>query len=101
MGGHGHGGIGEGGEGRKIHLLQVLAFGDDPTTLAWQDPPPAHALLAALDLLGRLGATQGGRLTRRGHELAAMPAHPRLAAVLHAAHHAGLLGEANLYAKLL
>lgn len=64
-------------------LLQVRAWGvDDPRDLVWSDPPPGDALAAAAELLNTLGALDpGGRLTRRGRQLAQIGFHPRLAAV--------------------
>jgi ATP-dependent helicase HrpB len=65
--------------------------------LPWLDPPPAHSVERARDLLvilGALSASEGEgaregagaplqwRLTTRGRALAALPAHPRLAHAL-------------------
>jgi ATP-dependent helicase HrpB len=48
--------------------------------LALLDRPPVAALDAATGLLHRLDATDAaGRITARGHQMAAMGAHPRLA----------------------
>ena len=48
--------------------------------LALLDPPPVAALDAATTLLHRLDATDAdGRITGRGHLMAAVGAHPRLA----------------------
>lgn len=59
-------------------LLQILSWGADPARFSWLQPPPDHALEAALGLLERLGALQGGQLTQRGQALATLPLHPRL-----------------------
>ena len=61
--------------------------------LPWLDPPPAHSVERARDLLATLGALSASegegtgtplqwRLTTRGRALAALPAHPRLAHAL-------------------
>ena len=63
-------------------VLAVLAWGSDPATLAWLDPPPGPALDAALRCLSDLGAIADGRPTARGHTLAALPLPPRLGAML-------------------
>jgi ATP-dependent helicase HrpB len=63
-------------------MLDVLAWGGDPLTLAWFDPPRAESLRAALDLLVRLGAVDGFRLTPLGERMHRLPLHPRLARIL-------------------
>jgi len=65
-------------------LLELAAWGvADPTTLAWLDPPPEAALMAARQLLVDLSALDaGGRVTPLGHSLARLPLHPRLARLL-------------------
>lgn len=63
-------------------LLEVLAWGGDPATFEWFEAPPAEAIAAALELLGRLGAVEGRRLTALGERLRRFPLHPRLARVL-------------------
>jgi ATP-dependent helicase HrpB len=62
--------------------LQLLAWGDDPSTFAWFEVPPEHHLDAALELLDRLGARHQGRITATGRQLAALPLHPRLGVLL-------------------
>lgn len=58
----------------------LLAFGEtDLTAFPWFEAPPAAPLSTALQLLERLGATEGGRLTSLGREMATLPLHPRLA----------------------
>ena len=78
-------------------LLDCLAWGARPETLPFPDPPPGGALAAAAALLDRLGATQDGQLTVAGRRMAALGAHPRLAAMMLAA---GSAGEAALAADL-
>ena len=73
-------------EVRRVDLasavLDILAWGGDPRTFAWFERPPEHRIEAALELLRRLGATDGRTLTATGHELRRIPLHPRLARVL-------------------
>ena len=67
-------------------MLDCAAWGTAPGDLAFQDPPPAGALAAAAALLARLGALDGaGRITDAGRRMAALGAHPRLAAMMLAA----------------
>lgn len=62
--------------------LDVLAWGGDPSTFEWFEPPDADRLASALVLLERLGAVAGGKLTTLGRRLQRMPLHPRLARML-------------------
>lgn len=58
--------------------------------LPWLTPPPPAGIAAAETLLTALGALDAaGRLTDRGKAMAALPTHPRLAAMLIAARHEG------------
>jgi ATP-dependent helicase HrpB len=67
-------------------VLDVLAWGGDPQTLDWFEPPPAGALEAAIDLLQKLGALDRQRvLTPTGQSLRRLPLHPRLGRMLLAA----------------
>ena len=66
-------------------LLDVLAWGGDPRTLDWFDPPAADALTAGMDLLQRLGALDASGLTPLGRRMHRLPIHPRLARILIAA----------------
>jgi ATP-dependent helicase HrpB len=66
-------------------LLDVLAWGGDPRTLDWFDPPAPDALAAGLELLRRLGALDGTGLTPLGTRMHRLPIHPRLARILIAA----------------
>jgi ATP-dependent helicase HrpB len=63
-------------------LLDVLAWGGDPSSFEWFEAPPADRLDAARVLLERLGALSGGRLTPDGEAMHRLPLHPRLARVL-------------------
>lgn len=67
-------------------VLAVMAWGGDPRTFEWFEPPPAHALTAAVDLLRALGALEGTTgLTPLGQQLRRLPVHPRLGSLLLAA----------------
>ena len=73
-------------------LLALLSFAPgDPREVPFLDPLPDAALLRAEGLLRLLGAlpSEGYALTALGKRMAALPLHPRLGAVLNAAHHAG------------
>jgi ATP-dependent helicase HrpB len=65
--------------------LDIIAWGGDPLTFEWFDRPQEDRLAAALELLRRLGATDGRRLTAIGDPMRALPLHPRLARLLIAA----------------
>ncbi|MGH7043354.1 MAG: helicase-related protein, partial [Acetobacteraceae bacterium] len=62
------------------------ALGTAPADLPFPDPPPAGAFAAAGTLLEELGALDAaGQLTPHGRRMAALGAHPRLAAMMLAA----------------
>jgi ATP-dependent RNA helicase HrpB len=63
-------------------LLDILAWGGDPSTFEWFDAPPKGALAAASVLLDALGATRDGALTSLGRRMGRLPIHPRLARIL-------------------
>jgi ATP-dependent helicase HrpB len=63
-------------------LLDVIAWGADPRTFRWFEAPAGARVASALDLLERLGAVEGRRLTRLGEALRRLPLHPRLGRVL-------------------
>ena len=64
-------------------LLDCAAWGTPPGALPFPDPPPAGALAAAAELLRGLGAIDAdGRITPQGNRMAALGAHPRLAAMM-------------------
>jgi ATP-dependent RNA helicase HrpB len=66
-------------------VLDVIAWGGDPRTLEWFEPPRRDAIDAALALLTRLGVIRDGRLTTVGEHVRRLPLHPRLARMLVAA----------------
>ena len=79
-------------------VLACAAWGAAPEALPFPDTPPAGALAVARTLLSDLGALDGGsRITEAGRRMAALGAHPRLAAMMLSA--AGP-GEAALAADL-
>lgn len=73
-------------------ILDVIAWGGDPQTFSWFEPPPDGGVDAALVLLERLGAietrrTAGetrlkARATKLGEMLRRLPLHPRLGRIL-------------------
>ncbi|HEX2834062.1 MAG TPA: ATP-dependent helicase C-terminal domain-containing protein [Thermoanaerobaculia bacterium] len=73
-------------EVRRVDLaspaLDIFAWGGDPRTFEWYERPPEHRIESAVELLRRLGAIDGRKLTPLGEQLRNMPLHPRLARVL-------------------
>lgn len=70
----------------------------DPASLSFLDAPPAAHLAEGRALLGKLGALDSrGAITALGRKMAALPMHPRLAAMLVAA---APLGEGALACTL-
>lgn len=63
-------------------LLDVLAWGANPTEFRWFDRPSSERMKGSLELLARLGALRGGRATPLGHAMRRLPLHPRLARVV-------------------
>lgn len=63
-------------------LLDVIAWGGDPSGFEWFEPPPEDRVQAALELLRLLGAVDGRRLTPLGRTIRRLPLPPRLARVL-------------------
>ncbi len=81
-------------------VLELAAWGS--SDLRFPDPPPPGALAAGRDLLRRLGALEAsGGLTAQGRRMLALGTHPRLAAMLLAAHTAEQLALACDLAALL
>lgn len=80
--------------------LELRAWGVDPRQFAWFAAPPAASIERAESLLRRLGALGEGGLTPLGRTLAAMPVHPRLAAVVVEGHRRGCLRAAAGFAAL-
>ncbi len=83
-------------------LLDCAAWGTAPGSLPFPDPPPAGALAAAGTLLTGLGAMDAaGRITPQGRRMAALGAHPRLAAMMLSADGPGQAALAADLAALL
>jgi ATP-dependent helicase HrpB len=60
-------------------VLQLRAWGEpDPAALPWLEPPGSAALARADQLLQRLGAWDGERVTDVGQALSRLPLPPRL-----------------------
>lgn len=76
-------------------VLDVIRWAkQDPVCFGWFEAPPESGLRRAVGLLLMLGAvTRDFGLTELGERLAAFPLHPRLAAILVAAHRAGRVEE--------
>ena len=74
--------------------LDVIGWGGDPRALEWFDRPRPEAVEAALTLLERLGAVQGGKLTDIGRRMQKLPIQPRLARMLIASHGARSIARA-------
>ena len=66
-------------------MMDVIAWGGDPLTFPWFEPPPADRVDEALRLLTLLGAIEGRRLTELGVRLRSLALHPRLARIVLAA----------------
>jgi ATP-dependent helicase HrpB len=82
--------------------LELARWGTtDSASLDWLDAPPAPALQQARSLLQRLGALdERERLNARGQQMARLPVHPRLAAMLLAAREHGARHSVALAAQL-
>jgi len=65
-------------------VLELALWGvSDPNAMRWLDHPPAPAWSRATELLRELGALDAtGTITAAGRGMAALPTHPRLAAML-------------------
>ncbi len=83
-------------------VLDCAAWGTAPAALAFLDRPPEGALAAGAALLRQLGALDAdGRITAMGRRMAALGAHPRLAAMMLTADGAGQQSLAAELAALL
>jgi len=93
---------------RRVDLagaaLELHVWGErDLSGFRWFEAPEPGALARAERLLVRIGALDPQTLaaTACGLELARVPAHPRLAKILHSGARVGALREAALFAALL
>ncbi|MFN7973291.1 MAG: ATP-dependent helicase C-terminal domain-containing protein [Acidobacteriota bacterium] len=66
-------------------FLHLLAWGADPATFSWLEPPARDAADRAFALLRALGAAEGQKLTATGSILRRIPLHPRLGRIVIAA----------------
>lgn len=84
-------------------VLTLAAWGvSDVNALRWIDTPPAGRVAEAKALLATLGAIDGdGRITEAGKRMVDIPAHPRLAHMIEAAHRMGAGSEACRLAAIL
>ncbi len=84
-------------------MLLLAALGErDVEAFLWLDPPDPHAVARARELLRDLGALDpAGALTPIGHQLAALPLHPRLGRLLLAARQRHCVRRAALWAAML
>jgi len=84
-------------------VLDLAHWGvQDPTSLAFLDPPPRPAWNEAAALAKELGALDAeGRLTPKGHAMRALPVPPRLACMIIEAASHGYAERASQLAMLL
>lgn len=81
--------------------LQLARWGVTPEQLIWLDMPPSASYAQARQLLERLGALHGAKLTSHGEAMAELPAHPRIAHLLIRGQDLGLAEMACDVAALL
>ena len=81
--------------------LQLARWGVTPEQLIWLDVPPSASYAQARQLLERLGALRGEKLTPHGEAMAELPAHPRIAHLLIRGQDLGLADMACDVAALL
>ncbi|WP_324708276.1 ATP-dependent helicase HrpB [Pseudomonas fragi] len=81
--------------------LQLARWGVTPEQLIWLDMPPSASYAQARQLLERLGALHGAKLTAHGEAMAELPAHPRIAHLLIRGQDLGLAEMACDVAALL
>jgi ATP-dependent helicase HrpB len=85
------------GAALELHGAGLAGLAD----LRWFEPPPQTSARAAEDLLDRLGAVEGGRITALGKRMLRFPVHPRVARMLCEAERRGVAREACVVAGLL
>ena len=66
-------------------LLDICIWGEDPGRFDWFEVPPQDSIADALELLQRLGAVDGIRVTKLGRQMRRLALHPRLARMVLAA----------------
>ncbi len=83
-------------------ILQMTALGlGEVGRFPFVDPPDQRDVRAGVQLLEELGALTGGRLTRLGRQLVALPVDPRLARMVVEADRRGCLREVLVIAAAL
>jgi len=83
-------------------VLELYAWGVDPTEFGWFEAPESAALATAMELLTALGALDDRlRITPLGRRLIRLPLHPRLGVMLAIAHERGIIRDGATLAALL
>ncbi len=83
-------------------VLELRASGADPATFPWFDAPPPGAVIAADQLLHRLGAVDASaRVTALGHRMLRFPVHPRQARMIAEAESRGVADEGCVLAAIV
>jgi ATP-dependent helicase HrpB len=92
-------------EVRRVDLagtaLSLHAWGVNPRTFGWFEPPTPESLNTAEGLLEMLGALTNGKITPLGSQMVNLPMHPRLARLLVGAVQLGLTREGATLAAML
>jgi len=78
--------------------LELAGAGLSLRALRWYETPPETAIVAAEELLVRLGALDAGKITKLGRRMLQFPVHPRLARLVCEAEGRGVGVEACLIA---
>ena len=78
--------------------LELHGAGLSPRSLRWYEAPPEIAVAQAEELLARLGAIAGDKVTPLGKRMLRFPVHPRLARLVCEAEDRGVGSEACLVA---
>lgn len=83
-------------------VLQLFCWGEkDLDQFPWFESPKQDLIEHALQLLERLGAVHSGQVTEIGHQMSALPVHPRLARLLLEGQHYGVASRVAVIAALL
>ena len=83
-------------------MLELAASGARARDVVWLDAPKPDALVAAEELLGRLGAIEAsGAITDVGRRMLAFPLHPRQARMLVEAERRGVGDDGAVLAALV
>jgi ATP-dependent helicase HrpB len=81
--------------------LELHGAGLAMNELRWFEPPPAVAANAGEELLVRLGAVAGGKITELGRRMLRFPVHPRVGRMLCEAEARGVAKEACIIGGLM